>query len=175
MRFKLACTLLGALLVFLAAGGGQGRASGGPLTSGGEGISGIERKVGRAATVMFLLANRSRTAATIERIRLLRPDPALRFLGARTLPVAKAGAGGGLVSEFPPPDLRAKDPRDAVGTSIPHTKPFGGTVVLLGLAAARPGVHALHHVVVDYHIGVQRFRAVYWVDVRICSPGTCPF
>jgi hypothetical protein len=171
MRFKLVCTVLGALLVLLAGGGGQGRASGGPLTSDGFGIAGAKREVGRVVTTSFVVTNHSQSPATIERIRLVRPDPGLRLVGVRTLPLAKARGAPGLVDGFPPTDIRFKGPRGAVGASIPH----GSTLFLVGLTATRPGIQAAHHVVVDYHVGVQRFQAVYSLEVYLCTPGTCPF
>jgi hypothetical protein len=172
MRFTLVCTLVGLLLV-LVAGGGQGRASDGPLTSKGFGIAGAKRKVGQVIETSFVVANRSRTPATIERIQL-RSDPALRLVGIRTLPLAQARKGRGIpgiVDGFPSPDLRYKGVRTARGTLIPH----GSTLFLVGLTATRPGVHTTQQVVVDYRVGVQRFRGVYWFQVYLCTPGTCRF
>jgi hypothetical protein len=170
MKFKLAWTVLAASLVLAAAGGGQGRAGGGPLTSEGFGIAGAEGKVGQVITTSILVTNRGRQPATIERIRL-RSDPALRLLGVRTLPLAKTRRIPGMVDGLPPPDLRAKGLRNAAGTSIPH----GSTLFLVGLTATQPGIHATHQLVVDYHVGVQRFRGVYWLDVYLCTRGTCRF
>jgi len=169
MRFKLASTAVGLLLVLLAAGGGQGRASGGPLTSDGFGVAGAKRKVGQVVTTSFVVTNHGRMPATIERIRL-RSDAALRLVGVRAVSV-KAGGAPGMVDGFPPPYVRAEDLRDAVGASIPH----GRTLFLVGLTASRPGFHATRQVVVDYHVGEQRFRAVFPLDVYLCWPGTCPF
>lgn len=179
MRFKLVCIVAGMLLALLAGGGGEGRASGGPLTSDGFGRAGAERHVGEVVTAFFAVTNRSRTPATIERVRLRRADPALRVLGVRTSSPTKKWGGGGFVDGFPPRGYPQAPPRglgidglrNAVGSSIPH----GSTLVLVGLTATRPGFHAARDVVVDYHVGVQRFEAVYWLDVYFCTRGTCPF
>jgi hypothetical protein len=178
MRFKLVYAVVGLLLVLLAAGGGQGRAGDGPLTSRGFGIASAQRKVGQVIETSFPVTNRRRMPATIERIRLL-SDPGLRLVGIRSIPLAtvqKARKDGtrwgipGILDGFPSPQLPYKGEPTGAGSSIPH----GGTVFLVGLAATRPGFHATREILVDYHVGVQRFHAAYWLQIYLCTPGTCP-
>jgi hypothetical protein len=166
---KLALAVIGSSLLVTGCGG---RATGGPLAdSFGSGSSGA-KDVGKPMSVWFTLRNRGHEPAKIERVALVDKDPALRLLGAVTLPLKMIGGGGGFVSGFPPRPLGSGTARPrAIAGAVVSTGDYAhGATLVVGIAASAPGIHGFRGVVVDYRVGGKKYRTVYGESAAICAP-----
>jgi hypothetical protein len=158
-------TVLGA--VSIAAVGsvaGCGGGGSGPLAwpkDAGKSVSGVPVKTGQLAVTALPLESIAGSAVLLD----VRPQHADDAKGLRIRYAASTGRGlhiGGERGWQP----RAWDLRPLAGFVIPPHTP---TAVVIGAAAAKPGVYLLRGFIVDYRIGSTHYSAPQQVGLEVCA------
>lgn len=136
--------------------------TGGPLHVNVGTVAGVTREVGRPLSLAVWLHNEGSGPVVIDGVRLLGTFPGLRVLGTRLLRTTGQG-GVGVVRGFPPPGY-LMEPLGAAVTD-PRTHP---AQVVIGVVAEEPGSYGIPGVVVEYHAGARRYRAVILQGFVLC-------
>ena len=122
-------------------------------------------KTGQSAVTALPLDSIAARAVLLD----VRPQQADDAKGLKIRYAASTGRGlhiGGASGWQP----RSWDLRPLAGFVIPpHTR----TAVLIGAAAAKPGVYLLRGFVVDYRIGSTQYSAAQQIGLEVCAGRPC--
>ena len=163
--------VLGAVsLVVVGSVAGCGGGGAGPFAwpkDAGKSVSGIPVKTGQLAVTALPLDSIAARAVLLD----VRPQQADDAKGLRIRYAASTGRGlqiGGARGWLP----RSWDLRPLAGFVIrPHT----WAAVVIGAAAAKPGVYLLRGFIVDYRVGSTHYSAPQQAGLEVCAGRpSCP-
>ena len=148
---------------------------GGPVTIGGGG-SGLPLDVGEPTSFgAFVLTNRGKTPAVLEKIRVLGPTDGFEVLGVRTNPVPLrhdlsffVGALGFPPDEYPSDSLA--DRHVVPKARTPEVDSEEGLQLVVGARARSNGVARARGVELTYRVGPRRYRRASEASMHICAP-----